>query len=161
MQNLRKEWKKLSVVILQQVNFYNIFILCLWLLIIRRSNERVQFMNFPSQIFFNDISHGYRAASLKKNSLWLLLLYVAVASYCYHEKIRRTMRTTIVSYLLKGNVQFMFLCNPHRSSVNVCLMKILHSTVTKKVILRFYAQAKKTFKDSSFCNISNFHNGFV
>ena len=29
-------------------------------------------MNFRSQIFFNDINHGYRAAILKKNSLWLL-----------------------------------------------------------------------------------------
>ena len=31
----------------------------------------------------------------------------------------------------KGNVQFMFLCNPQKSSVNVCFMKILKSTVTK------------------------------
>ena len=29
-------------------------------------------MNYPSQIFFNDINHGYRAAILKKNSLRLL-----------------------------------------------------------------------------------------
>ena len=41
MQNLTKEWKQLSVVILQQANFYNIFILCLWLRIIRRSNQSV------------------------------------------------------------------------------------------------------------------------
>ena len=33
-------------------------------------------MNFPSQIFFNDINHGYRAAILKKNSLWLLPFYM-------------------------------------------------------------------------------------
>ena len=33
-------------------------------------------MNFPSQIFFNDINHGYRAAILKKNSLWLLQFYM-------------------------------------------------------------------------------------
>ena len=33
-------------------------------------------MNFPSQIFFNDINHGYRAAILKKNYLWLLPFYV-------------------------------------------------------------------------------------
>ena len=51
-----------------EVDFaYNICIRCLWLRIIRRS------MNFPSQIFFNDINHGYRAAILKKSSLWLLL----------------------------------------------------------------------------------------
>ena len=28
-------------------------------------------MNFPLQIFFNDVNHGYRAAILKKSSLWL------------------------------------------------------------------------------------------
>ena len=51
-----------------EVDFaYNICIRCLWLRIIRRS------MNFPSQILFNDINHGYRAAILKKSSLWLLL----------------------------------------------------------------------------------------
>ena len=32
-------------------DFYNIFILFLWLGIIRRSNESVYFMNFPLQIF--------------------------------------------------------------------------------------------------------------
>ena len=45
-------------------------------------------MNFPSQIFFNNI--GYKAALLKKNSLWLLSIYMDVASYCYYEKGRRT-----------------------------------------------------------------------
>ena len=33
---------------------------------------------------------------------------------------------------VKGNVQFIFLCDPKKSSVSVCLMKILKSTVTKK-----------------------------
>ena len=37
-------------------------------------------MNFSSQIFFIDINHGYRAAILKKNSLWLLPFYMAVAT---------------------------------------------------------------------------------
>ena len=36
------------------------------------------------------------------------------------------------------NVQFIFLCSPQKSSVNVCIMKILKSTVTKKVIVCFY-----------------------
>ena len=58
-------------------------------------------MNFPSQIVFNDISHGHRAAIFKKNSLWLLPFYMTVATYCYYEKVRITMRTAIVSYLLK------------------------------------------------------------
>ena len=42
-------------------------------------------MNFPSKIFSNDINHCYRAAILKKNSLWLLPFYMAVATYCYYE----------------------------------------------------------------------------
>ena len=38
------------------------------------------------------------------------------------------------SYLLfKGNAQFTFLCNPPKSSVNVCFMKKLKNTATKKV----------------------------
>ena len=57
-------------------------------------------MNFPSQIFFNDINHDYRAAISKKSSLWLLLYYMAVATYCYYEKLGRTMRTAIASYLI-------------------------------------------------------------
>ena len=81
------------VVILQQANFYNIFILCLWQRIIRRSDYDVS----SSQIFFNDINHGYRAASLKKNDLWMHPFYMTAASYCYYEKVCRTMRTAIVS----------------------------------------------------------------
>ena len=52
MQNLTKQWKQPLVVILQQANFYDIFILCLWLRIIKRSDQGVWFMNFSSQIFF-------------------------------------------------------------------------------------------------------------
>ena len=58
-------------------------------------------MNFSSQIFFNDINHGYRATILKKNSLWLLSFFMAMATYSYYEKVRKTMCTAIVSYLLK------------------------------------------------------------
>ena len=58
-------------------------------------------MNFPSQIFLKDINHGYRAAILKKRSLWLLPFYMVFATYFYYEKVRRTMRTAIVSNLLK------------------------------------------------------------
>ena len=52
MQNLTKEWEQPPVAILQQVSFYNIFILWLRLRIIRRSDQGVYLMNFPSQIFF-------------------------------------------------------------------------------------------------------------
>ena len=43
MQNLTEEQKKPPVVILQQANFYNIFILCLWLRMTRRSDQGVYF----------------------------------------------------------------------------------------------------------------------
>ena len=56
-------------------------------------------MNFPSQMFFNDLNHGYRSAILKKNSSWLLT-FVAVATKFHYEKVRRTMGTGIASYLL-------------------------------------------------------------
>ena len=56
-------------------------------------------MVFPSQIFFNDINHGYRAALLKKDSLWLLPFDMVVATYFYYEKVLRTMRTAIASNL--------------------------------------------------------------
>ena len=55
----------------------------------QKTDQGVWVMNFPSQIFFNDINHGYRAAILKKTSLWLLPFYVAVATSCYYEKVRK------------------------------------------------------------------------
>ena len=36
-----------------------------------------------------------------KNYLWLLSFYMAVATYFYYKKVRRMMRTPIVSYILK------------------------------------------------------------
>ena len=97
-QNLIKEWKQPPVVILQQLNFCNIYILCLKIRIIRRSDQYVQLMNFSSQIFFNEI--GFKAALLKKNSLWLLLIYIDVAFYCYYEKKRRTNAHSLSIFIL-------------------------------------------------------------
>ena len=42
----------------------------------------------------------------------------------------------------------MFFCNPQKSSVTVCLMKILKSTIPKKVIVCFYDLGEENF--SSF-----------
>ena len=86
MQSLTKGREQAREVILQQTIFYNVFILCLWLRSIRRSNQGVWFINFLSQIFFNDVNHRYRAAILKKSYLWLLPFYMAVTTYCYYEK---------------------------------------------------------------------------
>ena len=46
---------------------------------------------------------------------------------------------------LKGNAQILFLCNPQKSPVNVFLMKILKSTVTKKVIVCFCNLGEENF----------------
>ena len=99
---LTKERKQPPVVILQQAIFYNIFIQWLWLRIIRRSDQGVQIMSFPSHIFLNDIIHGYRVALLKKKFLWVLPFYITEATYCYYGKVLRTMRTAVVSHLLKA-----------------------------------------------------------
>ena len=45
----------------------------------------------------------------------------------------------------KGKVQFIFLCNPQQAFANVCLMKKLKSTVTKKVIVCFYNFCEENF----------------
>ena len=58
-------------------------------------------MSFPSHIFLNNTNHGHRAAVLQKRSLWLPQFYMAVATCCCYEKMRRTVRTGIASYLLK------------------------------------------------------------
>ena len=100
-QSLAKEQKQPAVVILQQLIFYNIYVRCLWLRIIRRSDQGVQFMNFPSNIFLKNINHGYSAAILKKSSLWVLPSDMVAATYCYYKKEYRTMHTAIVLFLLK------------------------------------------------------------
>ena len=52
---------------------------------------------------------------------------------------------------LKGNAQFILLYNPQKSSINVCLMEILKSTVTKKVIVGFY-----NLGEENFLNVATF-----
>ena len=98
LQNLTKEWKQTLVGILQQANFCNIFILCQQIRIIIRSDQGFQLMNFPSQIFFNDID--YKAALLEKHSQWLLSIYVHVAFYCYFEKGHRTNARSLSIFIL-------------------------------------------------------------
>ena len=57
-------------------------------------------MNFPSQIFFNNINHGYRAAIFLKKKIVAASILHVVAIYFYYERVRRTMRTAMVSNLL-------------------------------------------------------------
>ena len=55
----------------------------------RNIRSRCLVHEFSSQTFFNNINHGYGAAILKKQSLWLLPWCMAVATYFYYEKVRR------------------------------------------------------------------------
>ena len=50
---------------------------------------------------FNDINHLYRADLLKKKYFWMPPFFIAVATYCYDKKVRGTMRSVTVSYLLE------------------------------------------------------------
>ena len=97
-------------------------------------------MNFPSQIFFNDINHGYKAALLKKNDLWLLSMYMDVASYCYYEKGRRTNARSLTIFILFQlqswiilRVRMMFfLRNFHAKRVifEIAMMNIFNNCIT-------------------------------
>ena len=95
--------------------------------IIRRSDQGVYFVDFPSQIFFSDISHGYRAAILKKSSLWVLPPYMVVSTYCYYEKAHRTMYTAIVLYLLKKGSQLNEVCLGHNVRCTVFIRQRTHA----------------------------------
>ena len=67
----------------------------------QNARSRCLVHEFPFTYIFNDITHVYRAAIMKKNNLWLLPFYMVVATYFYYEKVRRTMHTAILSYLFK------------------------------------------------------------
>ena len=91
--------------------FFTISILCLWLRIIRRSNQGVFFISFPSQIFFNNINHSYRAAILKKilcgwfHFIWLWLL-IAIMKRCTEQCTLQLYRT----YLNKPKYLAILIC---------------------------------------------------
>ena len=73
----------------------------------QKIRSRCSVHEFSFTDIFNNINHGYKAALLKKNYLWLLSLYMDVAFYCHYEKARRTMNTATVSYLLKYFYSFL------------------------------------------------------
>ena len=62
-------------------------------------------MNITLKIF-NDINRGYRADILK-NINQLFPFFMAVVTYCYYGKVRRTMRTAIASYLLSLKFKYL------------------------------------------------------
>ena len=107
-------------------------------------------MNFPLQILFNDINHGYRATVLKKNSLWLLPFYMAVASCCYCEKqvergalqvYRISLSTFILfklwSWIILRVKTKTLLKNFHRERVimEVAMMKIFNNCIVDSLTI--------------------------
>ena len=66
-------------------------------------------------------------ASKKTFKKWLIVkIKLSIKVRSKHQK------ETPSQNIIKGNVQFIFLCNPPKSLVKVCLMKLLKSTVHKK-----------------------------
>ena len=84
------------------------FLQYIYSMLAAKNHQKIQSRCLVQEFSFtdisNDISHDYKAALLKKNSLRLLSFYMDVSFYCYYEKVRRTMRTAVVSYLLKITV---------------------------------------------------------
>ena len=80
--------------------FFTVYLFCALFKNHWKIRSRCLVHEFSFTDIFNDINHGYRAPILKKNSLWLLPFYMVVSHFCY-EKVRRTMRTAIVSSHLK------------------------------------------------------------
>ena len=77
------------------------FLQYIYSVLVTKNHQEIRFRclvhEFSFANVFNDINHGYRAAILKENPLRLLPFYMAVATSCYYEKVRRTMRTATVS----------------------------------------------------------------
>ena len=69
---------------------------------------------FSFKGIFNDINHGYSAATLKESSLWVLPSYMVVATYCYYKKGHRTIHTAIALYLPKKESQLNEICLGHK-----------------------------------------------
>ena len=64
--------------------------------------------------------------------IFLIPFYMAVASYCYYEKVRRTIGTAIVSYLLK---YFHFFSAAELNILRVSTKFLLRNFHTKRVIM--------------------------
>ena len=109
MQNLTKEQKQPPAVILQQA----VFLQYIYSVLVVKNHQNIRsrwgfFHKFCFTDIFNDINLSYRAGILKKNYSGLLPFYMAVATYCYYEKLCRTMCTAIVSFLFNNKISTIF-----------------------------------------------------
>ena len=71
----------------------------IYYVLVAKNHQKIRSGCLVQEFFFVDVfysvNHGYRAATLKKNSLWLLSFYIVVASYCYFKKVSRTVDTAL------------------------------------------------------------------
>ena len=69
-----------------------------------KNNQKIRSKCFAHEFsftdIFNNINHWYKAALLKKNYLWLLSIYLNVASNSYYEKGRRTNARSLSTFIL-------------------------------------------------------------
>ena len=81
------------------------FLQYIYLVLVAKNSQKIRsrclVYEFSFKDIFNNINHGYRAATLKESSLWALPSYMVVATYCYYKKECRTIHTAIALYLLK------------------------------------------------------------
>ena len=89
-------------------------------------------MIFPSQIFFNDINHGFRAAILKKNYLWLLhymwlWLLSSVMKRCAERSALQLYQNSLISPYHKNNN---YDANLYE---NICMQHVICTIVNQSV----------------------------
>ena len=79
--------------------------LYIYSVLVAKNYQEIRFRCLVHKFSFTDVFkryyRSYGAAILKENPLWLLPFYMAMATSCYYENVRRMMRTAIVSYLFK------------------------------------------------------------
>ena len=92
MQNLTKERKQPPVVFLSQAIFYNIFILCLWVRIIRTSDH--EFMNFLTILIMVTEQLYWRLYCGCFRFIWLWLL-LSVLKRCAERCILQLYHTSL------------------------------------------------------------------
>ena len=94
------------VVILQQAIFYDLFILCLWLKIIRRSDQSVYFMNFSSHIFLTILIMVTEQLYCRKTIcgcfryIWLWLL-ISIMKRCAERYALQLYYTSLTAVILR------------------------------------------------------------
>ena len=103
MQNLTKEWKQPPVVILNRRIFAIYLFYACKIRIIRRSDKVFSSWIFLRRYFLTtkqSLQSRLQSSFIKGKLLWLLAIYMGVASYCYYEKGRWTNAPSLSIFIL-------------------------------------------------------------